>query len=109
MEFEAGRIYPVKIEFGEKYDFAGLHFKWRKISVNPDQKDEINRTLKLASDADVIIACCGISPRLEGEEMPVDEPGFKGGDRTSLNLPDKQHELLRALYATGKPVSVFID
>jgi beta-glucosidase len=46
----------------------------------------------------------GLSARLEGEEMPVDVPGFKGGDRVSLDLPAPQQELLEAVVAVGKPV-----
>ena len=46
----------------------------------------------------------GITSELEGEEMPVDEEGFKGGDRTSLDLPKPEQELLEAVSATGKPV-----
>jgi beta-glucosidase len=57
-----------------------------------------------AEKADAVIFVGGISPRLEGEEMPVKIEGFKGGDRTSLNLPKEQEELLKSLKATGKPV-----
>jgi beta-glucosidase len=58
-------------------------------------------------DADVILFAGGISPQLEGEEMPVNAPGFNGGDRTSILLPAVQTALLEALKATGKPV-VFV-
>lgn len=58
-------------------------------------------------DADAIVFAGGISPQLEGEEMPVAVPGFKGGDRTSIRLPAVQTELLKALATTGKPV-IFI-
>lgn len=58
-------------------------------------------------DADVIIYIGGIAPQLEGEEMKVNKPGFHGGDRTSILLPDVQTNLLKALKATGKPV-VFV-
>ncbi|HEX6847812.1 MAG TPA: glycoside hydrolase family 3 C-terminal domain-containing protein, partial [Chitinophagaceae bacterium] len=58
-------------------------------------------------DADVIIFAGGISPQLEGEEMPVNAPGFNGGDRTSILLPAVQTELMKTLRATGKPV-VFV-
>jgi len=58
-------------------------------------------------DADAIIFAGGISPQLEGEEMPVTVPGFKGGDRTSIMLPSVQTELMKALRITGKPV-VFV-
>ena len=58
-------------------------------------------------DADVIIYAGGISPQLEGEEMPVNAPGFNGGDRTSIMLPVIQTELMKTLKSTGKPV-VFV-
>ena len=58
-------------------------------------------------DADVIIYAGGISPQLEGEEMPVNAPGFNGGDRTSILLPSVQTELMKTLKSTGKPV-VFV-
>ncbi|MCX7974295.1 MAG: glycoside hydrolase family 3 C-terminal domain-containing protein, partial [Candidatus Aminicenantes bacterium] len=48
----------------------------------------------------------GLSPRLEGEEMEVPVPGFKGGDRLSLDLPANQEKLLEEVTKTssGKPV-----
>ena len=58
-------------------------------------------------DADVIIYAGGISPQLEGEEMPVNAPGFNGGDRTSILLPAVQTEFMKTLKSTGKPV-VFV-
>ncbi|MBN2201688.1 glycoside hydrolase family 3 C-terminal domain-containing protein [bacterium] len=57
-----------------------------------------------AKKADVVVFVGGISPRLEGEEMRVDAPGFLGGDRTDIRLPAVQTGLLQALHATGKPV-----
>jgi len=58
----------------------------------------------LARLSDVAVLCLGLSPRLEGEEMPVHVPGFDGGDRTDLALPAPQDSLLRAVAATGTPV-----
>ena len=58
-------------------------------------------------DADIILFVGGISPQLEGEEMPVNAPGFNGGDRTTILLPTVQTEMMKALNATGKPV-VFV-
>jgi beta-glucosidase len=55
-------------------------------------------------DADILIYVGGISPRLEGEEMRVNQPGFNGGDRTTIELPTVQTNFLKALNATGKPV-----
>ena len=54
--------------------------------------------------ADVVVAVLGITGDLEGEEMPVNEDGFKGGDRTAIDLPKPEEALLEAVTATGKPV-----
>ncbi len=61
-----------------------------------------------ARDADVVIAVVGITSRLEGEEMRVDQPGFFGGDRTSLDLPAPEEKLVQALAATHKPLVVVL-
>lgn len=53
---------------------------------------------------DIVIFAGGISPRLEGEEMPVKVPGFDGGDRTDIELPDVQRRLIKALKAAGKKI-----
>ena len=64
-------------------------------------------TLDKIKDVDLIIYVGGISPRIEGEEMRIKAPGFLGGDRTSILLPQIQTDLLKALKSTGKPV-VFV-
>jgi beta-glucosidase len=64
----------------------------------------LREAIKVARQSDVAILFLGLSPRLEGEEMPVHVPGFNGGDRTSLDLPDRQERLLEAVAATGTPV-----
>ena len=64
--------------------------------------------LKQLEGIDVVVFAGGISPRLEGEEMPVQLPGFAGGDRTDIELPAVQRQLLRALHAAGKKV-VFVN
>jgi beta-glucosidase len=60
--------------------------------------------LDAARKANVVIMCMGITPRLEGEEMRVTVDGFRGGDRTRLDLPDVQQELIKEIHALGKPV-----
>lgn len=55
-------------------------------------------------DADVIVFVGGISPQVEGEQMNVSESGFRGGDRTTTELPQVQRDLIHALQQTGKPV-----
>lgn len=64
--------------------------------------------VEVAKKADVIVACVGLSPMLEGEEMKVDVDGFSGGDRTRIELPQAQQDLLEALAATGKPLVVVL-
>ena len=61
-----------------------------------------------ARNADVVIAVVGITSHLEGEEMPIDLPGFQGGDRTRLAMPQPEENLVRAVAATGKPLVVVL-
>ena len=65
---------------------------------------DVNDVLKHLEGIDVVVFAGGISPRLEGEEMPVQLPGFSGGDRTDLELPAVQRQLLQALHNAGKKV-----
>jgi beta-glucosidase len=64
--------------------------------------------LEAANHSDLIVAMLGLAPTLEGEEMPVNLPGFQGGDRTDIALPASQRELLEKLSATGKPLVVVL-
>ncbi len=63
--------------------------------------------LSMFDDVDAIIYVGGLSPKLEGEEMRVNYKGFKGGDRTSIELPETQRAYIEALKKTGKPI-VFV-
>jgi beta-glucosidase len=76
---------------------------WAK--VNPAPSPE---ALAAARAADVVIAVVGITSELEGEEMPVSEPGFLGGDRTSIDLPEPEEALVEAVAAAGKRVVVVL-
>jgi beta-glucosidase len=71
--------------------------------VDTTQPD-FTKLIDSLKDADVLIYVGGISPRLEGEEMRVNQHGFNGGDRTTIELPTVQTNFLKALKATGKPV-----
>lgn len=64
--------------------------------------------VEAARKADVVIAVVGLTSQLEGEEMPVNEPGFLGGDRTSIDLPKPEQALVKAVAATGKPLVVVL-
>ena len=83
------------------------------LALRKDGTDKPNaqmwtKAIQTAWMSDVIIYVGGISPQLEGEEMKVDYDGFSGGDRTEIELPAVQNELLEALQAIGKPV-VFVN
>jgi beta-glucosidase len=82
------------------------------LAARNDGKDEsgadLANAVAAARAADIIIYVGGINARLEGEEMKVDYEGFSGGDRTRIELPSVQEDLLKALHATGKPV-VFVN
>jgi len=83
------------------------------LALSPDPADKPDtqqwtKAIAAAWMSDVIIYVGGISPRLEGEEMKVSYDGFSGGDRTQIELPEVQNELLKALQATGKPV-IFVN
>jgi len=101
LHLEKGHKYAVKIEFSR--GGFGTKFVWLNVIADP-----IAEAVAAAKQADVVVAVVGITSQLEGEEMKVDLPGFKGGDRTSLDLPKQEEDLLEALKATGKPLVVVL-
>ena len=104
LPLEKGRKYAFKLEYFQSIGDAIARFVWDDdLAKNP-----IEDAVAAAKKADVVIAVVGITSDLEGEEMNVQIEGFKGGDRTSLNLPKEEEDLLDALYGTGKPVVVVL-
>jgi beta-glucosidase len=81
-----------------------ITFAWRAPA-----EPQIQEAVAKAREADVVVAFVGLTAWLEGEEMPVKVPGFEGGDRTDIRLPEAQQRLLAALEATGKPVVVVLQ
>lgn len=102
LDVKAGQSYRLRFEFAQDNEGGGVSLA----TVNREKSD-IKSVLKTVEKADVIVFVGGISPSLEGEEMPVEIPGFNKGDRTSIALPSGQTDMLRALHETGKPV-VFV-
>ncbi len=104
-EVEFADTNPHSFEFGYSHSAnpagGGVALKW----IAPAQP-QLEEAVAAAKDADVVVAFVGLSPQLEGEEMPITIPGFSGGDRTSIDLPKPQQDLLTAVAATGKPVVV---
>lgn len=80
----------------------------KKMKDNFYPELDVKSTLSQLEGIETVIFAGGISPHLEGEEMPVSFPGFKGGDRTDIELPDVQRELLKALHDAGKKV-IFVN
>jgi beta-glucosidase len=101
VELEGGRAYKIRVEYYDNYANATAKLVWGPPALNESLREE---ALKKAREADVVVLALGLAPSLEGEEMDVKVKGFSGGDRTDLNLPDAQEELLKAVVATGKPV-----
>ena len=96
-QLQAGATYPVRIESAQKGPGGHARLLWHRPDSGKDYVDAVRK-------ADLIIAVLGLTSELEGEEMPIKIPGFQGGDRTSLDLPRAQHQLLTDLAASGKPV-----
>jgi beta-glucosidase len=101
LELERGRRYALKIEYAR--GGFGTELVWLNFISDP-----IAEAVAEAKQADVVVAVLGITSQLEGEEMKVDVPGFQGGDRTSLDLPKEEEDLLEALKGTGKPLIVVL-
>jgi beta-glucosidase len=103
--FRDGKSHVIRVEYAHTAPMfgAGVHLKWE-----PDAKVMRSQAVETARKADVVVAFVGLSPSLEGEEMPVHLEGFSGGDRTKIDLPPLQQELLEAVAATGKPLVVVL-
>lgn len=103
MYVEANKPYKIEIKFQYFSGDAQLNF-----DLGFKRDVDIKSSVAKVKDADVVIFVGGISPSLEGEEMGVDLEGFKRGDRTDIELPAVQRELIKALYNAGKKV-VFVN
>jgi beta-glucosidase len=103
VDFVDTKPHEFLLEYAHSLDLAGggVTLKWEA-----PPSAQLAEAASVARAADLVVALVGLSPQLEGEEMPVTIPGFQGGDRTSLDLPKSQQDLLTALAATGKPIVV---
>jgi len=96
--------HPIRLEYLHRTGSAGIDLTWQ--APAPVLRDQ---AVEAAKQSEVTIAFVGLSPSLEGEEMPVQLAGFSGGDRTSIDLPAVQENLLKALAATSKPLVVVLQ
>jgi len=99
LDLESGKKYKLVVEAAESFADAKVQLVWAR--PRPGLKEQ---ALEVASQAEIVVMCMGITPRMEGEELNVKLDGFSGGDRTRLDLPDTQQELIREIHALGKPV-----
>jgi beta-glucosidase len=106
VDFTDNKPHDFRLEYSHAGDQSGggLTLKWQA----PAQA-QLDEAVARAKESDVVIAFVGLSPQLEGEEMPIKIDGFDGGDRTSLDLPAPQQKLLEAVAATGKPLIVVLQ
>jgi beta-glucosidase len=96
---EKEKSHVFKLEFFPSSRRPQLSVQWELLNI-----DHMKRAVELAKSSDVVIFVGGITSQLEGEEMRVDYDGFKGGDRTTLDLPRVQENLLKVLSSTGTPI-----
>ena len=104
IQAEKGKSYQIEVRFSHIHTYnANL-----AINIAKEHPIDYQETIAQLKGIDKVIFVGGIAPSLEGEEMPVDIEGFKGGDRTNIELPKVQREFLKALKAAGKQV-VFVN
>lgn len=99
MKVQAGKSYDLELDFEYLRSDAQLNF-----DLGFKKDVDIRKSVERVKDADIVIFASGISPSLEGEEMGVNLPGFKKGDRTDIELPAVQRELIDALHRAGKKI-----
>lgn len=103
LQVQAGKPYDIELDFEYLRSDALLNF-----DLGFKRDVDIRKSVESVKDADVVIFAGGVSPSLEGEEMGVNLPGFKKGDRTDIELPAVQREMIAALHRAGKKV-VFVN
>ncbi len=99
VELEAGRFYSLRLDYVNRSLDPQVKLVW-----SMSDTDHVADAIAVAQKAEAVVMVMGLSPALEGEEMPVAVEGFTGGDRTDINLPRPQEELLKRIHALGKPV-----
>jgi beta-glucosidase len=104
LHFDDTRPHPIRLEYFHGRGSAGIDLTWQAPAATLREE-----ALRAVRDCDVVVAFIGLSPGLEGEQMPVALTGFSGGDRTSIELPTAQEALLEAVGASGKPLVVVLQ
>jgi beta-glucosidase len=100
---DTGKEYKLRVEYKQHGGGGGLQLLW-----TPPADAALKDAVDLASKSDLNIVCVGLNSRLEGEESRLKIPGFEGGDRSDIRLPEAQRKLLEAIFATGKPTVIVL-
>ncbi|MGL1888136.1 MAG: glycoside hydrolase family 3 C-terminal domain-containing protein [Reichenbachiella sp.] len=102
-ELKAGEANNIRIDYYNFHADPQVQLLWAKLG-----EDLMTPALEAVNQSDVVVLCLGLSPDIEGEEMPVVLEGFDSGDRSDIQLPRSQRELLKNVIATGKPTVVVL-
>jgi beta-glucosidase len=98
---EGGHTYRLRVQAQTNGPSANAQIQWR-----PPADAMLAEAVEAVKASDLPVAFVDLNPNLEGEEMQVNQPGFLGGGRTEITLPEFQEHLVEAAIATGKPVVV---
>jgi beta-glucosidase len=103
VNFRDTKPHEIRVEYQHSDEDRFVDLEWQ-----PPAQPMLDEALAAARKADVVVAFVGLSPNLEGEEMPVYADGFAGGDRTAIALPAVQERLVEELGKTGKPLLIVL-
>ena len=104
IQAEKGKTYNIEVRF----QFVKTWNANLKINIAKELPIDYQQIIAQLKGINKVVFCGGISAALEGEEMPVQIEGFKGGDRTSIELPKVQRNFLKALKEAGTQV-IFVN
>jgi beta-glucosidase len=99
IDLEESETYDISIEFYSYGPDPQIQLTWEVPG-----KDLAAEAIEAAENSDAVVLCLGLNARMEGEEMDLEVEGFEGGDKTNLKLPAPQENLMKEIYALGKPV-----
>lgn len=103
VHLEAGQPKSIRVAYSGTGGGGGVELLWK-----PPADAALRDAVDAAQNSDLAIVCIGLNARLEGEESKIEIPGFSGGDRTNIDLPEPQQKLFGAVAATGKPIIVIL-
>nr|NQU92398.1 glycoside hydrolase family 3 C-terminal domain-containing protein [Bacteroidota bacterium] len=98
-----GERYPIRVDAINKMGDCEVELRWLMPGINLEEEAII-----AAKQADLVVLCLGLSPRLEGEEMKVPVKGFSGGDRLTLDLPEVQQDLMKKIFSVNKNIVLIL-